>query len=170
MLRTRRCGPLWIAERVLCGVGLPPCPRARRHCLRTSSDERHQNRPYSDQTKRHPGSGDISAHRPSPALRRMAIAAPASRWKGLGWSGFVASHNLRCPENGFPTRWDNCRLGHRIYAHGEAASARALQRPHLSRALLASQPCGCGLADLHVASSDRPVAAGRLGYLDITRT
>ena len=45
------------------------------HCLRTSSDERHQNRPYSDQTKRHPGSGDISAHRPSPALRRMASRA-----------------------------------------------------------------------------------------------
>ena len=32
-----------------------------------SSDERHQNRPCSDQTKRHPGSGDISAHRSSPS-------------------------------------------------------------------------------------------------------
>jgi hypothetical protein len=36
--------------------------------LRTSSDERHQNRPYSNQTKHHPGSGDIGAHRPSPSV------------------------------------------------------------------------------------------------------
>jgi hypothetical protein len=57
---------------------LTTCPRAQRHTLRASNDERHQNRPYSDQTKRHPGSSDISTHRPSPSLRRMAIA-PASR-------------------------------------------------------------------------------------------
>ena len=53
---------------------LTTCTRALRHYLRTSSDERHQNRPYSDQTKRHPGSGDISAHRSSPSQPEDAAA------------------------------------------------------------------------------------------------
>ena len=48
---------------------LTTCTRAQGapYSLGSSSDERHQNRPYRDQTKRHPGSGEISAHRSSPS-------------------------------------------------------------------------------------------------------
>jgi hypothetical protein len=57
-------GPVWITGGWAGRATWPltTCPRAT---LRTSSDERHQNRPYSDQTKRHPGSGNIRAHRSS---------------------------------------------------------------------------------------------------------
>ena len=71
-----RADPRGLADRAT--WPLTKWTRALRHCLRTSSDERHQSRPYSDQTKRNAGSCDVSAHRPSPSLRRMAIA-PASR-------------------------------------------------------------------------------------------
>jgi hypothetical protein len=76
----RRRGPLWIAERGVSILWLGwPRHMALDHmparpCLRTSSDERHKSGPYGDQTKCHPGNSDISAHRPSPSLHRMARA------------------------------------------------------------------------------------------------
>jgi hypothetical protein len=124
---TARCGPLWIALWLGLAASHGPGPHARapmRHRLRTSSDERHQNRPYSDQTKRHPGSSDVGAHRPSPSLRRMAIA-PASRCDPMMWQPRLRCRYVRPNKKKESPRRPGAKLEEKDFSGNEKAGRDA---------------------------------------------
>ena len=135
-------------------------PARLRHFLRTSSDERHQNRPYSDQTKRHPGSSYISAHRPSPSLRRMAIA-PASRCDQM-----VRQPRLRCrcvhlnkkKASGVP----RLRVEEKDLSGNEKAGSGAGLSHHTLR-------CGLAVGARIAVWREEPSAVTRLGEVGVHR-
>jgi hypothetical protein len=135
-------------------------PARLRHFLRTSSDERHQNRPYSDQTKRHPGSSDISAHRPSPSLRRMAIA-PASRCDQM-----MRQPRLRCrcvhlnkkKASGVP----RLRVEEKDLSGNEKAGSGAGLSHHTLR-------CGLAVGARIAVWREEPSAVTRLGEVGVHR-